>query len=273
MKKTFRIVLATAIMAMVLFMFTGCYEGFIDTDLVISSREGAGTRTMTVRIYHPDAGPLEGIDGNNQDIGTYLPGGAKSVEAVLKETCKLKDATITLKENTDKDYDTVTLSFAFDSIADYNAKMKSLCSENDPFVDATLSVDGDTVTWKEMTGNFEAAMMWAVVAVRDSDKFNATGDTTVETMSEVDKCVVTIGDKENVIALTKANGKLTSEEYTATGTIKASAPTTDPGSDNKPTEPAKPVTGSGMPVAALALTAVSGAAVAVLAFRKSRKNG
>ncbi|HJD22769.1 MAG TPA: hypothetical protein H9694_01350 [Firmicutes bacterium] len=68
---------------------------------------------------------------------------------------------ISLKGNAGSDYDTVTLSFDFESVEDCNAKIETFFGENGPFVGAVLTVDED----EEKDGGFNPVPVIAAAAV------------------------------------------------------------------------------------------------------------
>lgn len=172
-----RILLLVIFPAMML-LLTACFEGVVNSDLTITNTDGAGTRTLSVKIYKdgvpkPDySGEL--VSGMVGEDG-HLPNGTEAVKNKLIEVCNLDDAEIELVTDDSLDYDLITITYSFDDIADYNNKTRIL-ADGAPIVDAELTLMDNELVFMEPTGNFKNTIQWAVDAVYDDpDVFQQLG--------------------------------------------------------------------------------------------------
>lgn len=164
-----------AVLLIPLLLLSACHEGMINSSVSITSKDGAGTKTIYVDILKDEA-PIPGNKdgatvGNNSK---FLLGGGNALKSKLEAICKLDGVTIT---NEDKgQFERVTLSYSFNSIADYNAKMKKLADGKGTITDAVLTVDGDSVTFTEPASNAYNSVLWAIEAVYgDAALYDKTG--------------------------------------------------------------------------------------------------
>lgn len=153
MKK--KILLVSLLLAFILAV-TACSEGTVSGKTEIYS-DKSGVKTVTVRVWG-DQEPLEGRDytaGNNTAF--MLSQGDDLVEK-LYEFCELKDdVTMSFTAGaSNKESTYITMRFTFTDIDDYNRKGRIIAGKNaSEWVDATLTADGDTVTFSEPANNLK----------------------------------------------------------------------------------------------------------------------
>ena|GEM_PF-1546133 len=146
-KRIFSIILCVVCVAGLLAL-SGCHEAMVSSELKITSREGAGTKTIIVDILDDAANIpvgqfVESEVGNNSK---FILKTGDALVTFLKSKVKLAGCEIKSEKLSDRER--ITLSYSFTSIDDYNAKTKQL-ADGATLSAATLTVSGDNVTFKE----------------------------------------------------------------------------------------------------------------------------
>ena len=126
------------------FLLTGCVGAQTGSSMVITSLEGAGTKTITVTI-EKDRASEQDVDANGNpkyyedgtpsmkvyNNGTYFPKGYQAVvdfiQAKIPEEVGM---TITLDETSNTQQAYIRLEYSFTSFADYTQKTKLLVGED-----------------------------------------------------------------------------------------------------------------------------------------------
>lgn len=264
-----------SILLAALMLLAACQEGMIYSTVSITSRDGAGTKTIYVDILKDDA-PIPGNKdgatvGNNSK---FLLGGGNALKAKLESIIKLDGVTI---KNEDKgQYERVTMTYSFSSIADYNAKLKKLADGKAEIKDAVLTVDGDNVTFTEPASNAYNSVLWAIEGVyNDAALYDKTGKGDVANNPVTLDQMAKIYDVEVVVNGTSKKVNLKempqTTEISATGTIKSAAADTAAPAETTTTENPKTSDGSFTTILAFAILAVAAAATATI-FRKRISN-
>lgn len=256
-----------ALFIVAIFILAGCQEGMISSSVNITSREGAGTKTIYVDIYK-DSAKSPSYDGTVDNNSKFMPAGVTGVADKIKSSCKLSG--VTVKTDDKGDFERISISYSFTSIADYNAKMKKLADGKAEILDAKLTVSGDKVTFTEPAENAYNSVLWALQAVyNDSAVFDKTGagdnannPTTLEQMANFYDMKITVNGTSKTVNL-KEMPQTT--ELSVTGTIKALA-STESKSDDK-----NPGTSASVPFSLLTLAAAAVVAAAYTLRKRAVK--
>ena len=157
MKKLISLALALVFIATVL---TSCYPAIMNAEMALDE-DGAGTRTFVAEILkdgvpNPDdpENPGKNVSGMFTDPG-YFPSGIQAAVDYLNTIRPEALSELTVTEETDRYV--VTFTMDFDSIDDFNTKMKTLTADLDweaeEIVEATFE--------KEDVGNNQTKISYA----------------------------------------------------------------------------------------------------------------
>lgn len=209
MKKTRLFVVLASVLA-IFFLLTACYEAELTARTVITSAEGAGTKTVVCEIYKDGAVNRKGdvvstpadkphennwlmINNNPEGIYDWLVANApEGIDVSWEE-----------KEDRAVYY----LTWTFDNFDDYNQKQKQYIDvvgegTYNPLLHETqftVTDEGDTilVEMKEEIEATHAAVWWAIEGLYNSGVINP-GSFSVHDISEPWSWTVQIGDGDEV---------------------------------------------------------------------------
>lgn len=164
MKKKKLLVLSAVCCCAAAVALAGCQEALVSSEVKME-KTGAGTKTITAVIFgdnSPQAGVPEGTEnppmtGNNSK---FLLVSGTALENKIKSYSALDGIEVKAKEETNGNT-TLTLTYSFTSIADYNTKTKTLAKDDASDIeDATWTENADgTYTYKENCDNTEYSVM------------------------------------------------------------------------------------------------------------------
>lgn len=191
--KKFLLVLTTFVL---LILLAGCHVGEVTSNIEITNTAGAGTKTINLKLVYDNGFKRNGDPV--EDNSKYLIGGTEGVLNTLKKNCALEDATFEITErNKEEDYDVITITYSFDSIDEYNEKTKIFADGHAEIEPATLTVDGDKVTFSEAGANLKNSILWGMKAVfHDPEVYDDNNDSQVkeDNIASIFEVVVTVGD-------------------------------------------------------------------------------
>lgn len=189
MKK--KALLATAALSATLIavVLAGCNAGVVTSDLTMY-KDGSGVKTITVEVLG-DNSTMPDTDGwlvgNNS---AYMLVWGNELAEKVKSYSALEDLNVTA---TERGEDTVlTISYSFDSIADYNEKTKILAADDASLIqDATFTesgtdAEGNTLyTLREYTQNTKNSIDNLVESLfNDETAFSPKGEGDVDSAEE-----------------------------------------------------------------------------------------
>ncbi|MHB1483628.1 MAG: hypothetical protein ACYCYI_03100 [Saccharofermentanales bacterium] len=177
MKKLLSLTLAIGLLAILL---TACYPAIINTKMELNA-DGSGKRTFIAEVLkdgvpNPDnpTDPAKNVSGMFTDPG-YFPSGMQAAVDYLNTVRPTAVSAITMEEKTDRYVMTYTMDF--ESIDDFNTKMKTLTAglnwTTEEIAEATfVKVDaGDnqsTITYTEDISLVNIATLWMSHALWNS---------------------------------------------------------------------------------------------------------
>lgn len=221
------------ILALSVIVLAGCWNAQIKSQTVITSIEGAGSKTITVEILKDGQTAPDGSTVANEP---YLVKGWEGVDEWLEQNTP-EGFTVEKKE-TETSY-IYSITYDFKDIDDYNAKTKRLIGETRyedyGFLPATLiaektnndqGVKGYQLTFTEDVRILYASVGWAFEGIFYNDElFNrdpyGTGEIEISDIYELTAVTIKIGDEETTFDLT-AEEHITLTEVVATGFIEES---------------------------------------------------
>lgn len=196
-----KLILTFLLLSAVLFLVS-CSEGLIDADINITSKNGAGTKTIILEILHDDAIASNGELVEN-NFSKHLPNGSEAIVDKLKEVSPLEDLQISLIKDRAARADYISLTYSFSSLEDYNKKTRTMAQEVGLDIKNAKITRGKygEVIFTELSSNLQNSIEWALDAVyRDSDVYFSDG-VKYSDFSRVDNYTITVGDNSETFKL------------------------------------------------------------------------
>lgn len=161
-----------ALLVSLTFLFlTGCFEGVVTHKMSITDETGAGSRSLSIKVYRNGALSPDNSGDRVSDMNTFLPGGGEAAYSAV-EAAKPADwdwlqlEWVTAESEGRDDYDTIKTSFNFDSLEDYNAKGQAIAEAGGKaFQDALLYKEGNELIYREATANLRSEIEWILAAI------------------------------------------------------------------------------------------------------------
>ncbi len=291
MKRTLKQILTLTVLVLVVIAFTSCWRGDLSSETVITSREGAGTRTFVVNVWKngstlPDNTILTDNEWDPDAETGYLKGTNAEIEAKLESAAPFAGMDISTSETDTKRFFYIT--FSFTSIGDYNDKLEAMFDAasavygsngeldlRGTFIPATLTVDGDQVTFTDSWQSSIIGTDWAWAAIYNDPALINQDGLGKNMFLYCEPLDVTVGDTEDTfgpngesgIAFADLSDNHVNGTYSLTGTIAEAVAT--PTDAATPTEGENPVTGDPAVLGALAAALLAAGTFVTLRTRKS----
>ncbi len=223
-------VLLVVLMMITMLVLAACNEGMIYSDLKITDTDGAGTKTIKVKILHDDAiceaGENKGTLPVGNNFALHLPKGTDPIVEKLELEKPLDDLTIVKTVDKDAKCDWITISYSFKDINEYNQKTKIMAQAfGRQIEDATIVVDGNNLTFAEHKDNLKKSIDWALSSIYNDEELFVPGTgNSMDKFCRIHGINITIGENTVTYDDCRDNFDSVPEYIEVTGEVETADP-------------------------------------------------